>query len=43
MDKKEKFEKCPRCESEMVEVRTCHLRCAKCGAELDCSDKGLIW
>ncbi len=42
-ESKEKVEKCPRCNGKMTEVRTCHLRCGMCGAEYDCSDKGLLW
>lgn len=35
--------KCPRCENYMSKMTTCHLICDKCGANLDCSDKGNFW
>lgn len=34
---------CIRCGTIMGELSACHLRCPKCGAELDCSDKGNFW
>lgn len=43
-EKKESLKvECIRCGSIMDEISVCHLRCSKCGAELDCSDKGNFW
>ncbi len=43
-EKKQKLKvECIRCGSIMGEISVCHLRCPKCGAELDCSDKGNFW
>lgn len=36
-------EKCDRCGTEMIDIQVCHLLCPKCGAVLDCSDKGSAW
>ena len=27
----------------MVNIQACHMICKKCGAHLDCSDKGSFW
>ena len=35
--------KCPRCDNKMVDMQACHMFCPKCGAHLDCSDKGSFW
>ncbi|HEY7108648.1 MAG TPA: hypothetical protein VH415_04390 [Nitrososphaeraceae archaeon] len=35
--------KCPICESTMIPIQACHVRCQNCGAELTCSDKGSYW
>ena len=29
---------CDRCGHEMEKLTSCHLKCMKCGSELDCSD-----
>lgn len=43
-EKKQKHKvECIRCGSIMGEISVCHLRCPKCGSELDCSDKGNYW
>lgn len=34
---------CPRCGAPMVDIQACHLLCTRCGANLDCSDKGTFW
>jgi hypothetical protein len=34
---------CIRCGFEMNAMSACHLKCFKCGAEHDCSDKGNFW
>ena len=34
---------CMRCGYEMTEMTVCHLKCFRCGAEHDCSDKGNFW
>jgi len=34
---------CIRCGYEMTEMTVCHLKCFRCGAEHDCSDKGSFW
>ncbi|MEO9309091.1 MAG: hypothetical protein ABI337_02215 [Nitrososphaera sp.] len=34
---------CPRCNNKMVDMQACHMICHKCGAHLDCSDKGSFW
>lgn len=36
-------ETCLRCGNKMDKLTTCHLRCSKCGMEMDCSDKGCVW
>ncbi len=41
-DKKKQYV-CIRCGFEMIEMTVCHLKCFRCGAEYDCSDKGLFW
>ena len=38
-----KYNKCPRCNNNMISIQTCHLRCNKCGSEMTCSEKGLTW
>lgn len=35
--------RCPRCDNRMVSMQACHMFCPKCGAHLDCSDKGSYW
>ncbi|MDH3276806.1 MAG: hypothetical protein OEM21_01770 [Nitrosopumilus sp.] len=35
--------RCPRCDNKMVDIQACHMFCPKCGAHLDCSDKGSFW
>lgn len=34
---------CYMCGYQMVEIKTCMLRCPRCGSVKDCSDKGLVW
>lgn len=34
---------CPRCGDTMVDMQACHVFCRRCGAHLDCSDKGSYW
>ena len=34
---------CDRCGETMKEIQPCHLKCFNCGAEMDCSEKGLVW
>ena len=34
---------CPRCNERMISIQACHLLCTRCGANLDCSDKGTFW
>jgi hypothetical protein len=34
---------CIRCGFDMIDISACHLKCLKCGAEHDCSDKGNFW
>ncbi len=34
---------CDRCDNIMEEMQPCHLKCFNCGAEMDCSEKGLTW
>ena len=34
---------CIRCGFNMIEISTCHLKCFNCGAEYDCTDKGIFW
>ena len=34
---------CPRCGERMISIQACHLLCPRCGANLDCSDKGTFW
>ena len=34
---------CPRCGRRMISIQACHLLCTRCGANLDCSDKGTFW
>jgi len=34
---------CPRCGAPMLSLQACHLLCTRCGANLDCSDKGTFW
>lgn len=34
---------CPRCGEGMLKVQACHMICPRCGAHLDCSDKGTFW
>ena len=34
---------CPRCGQLMISIQACHLLCTRCGANLDCSDKGTVW
>ena len=40
---REKGVECPRCGAPMVDIQACHLLCTRCGANLDCSDKGTFW
>lgn len=40
---KKKLYICIRCGFEMISMSACHLKCFKCGAEHDCSDKGNFW
>lgn len=30
--------KCPRCDTEMVDIQYCHHFCVQCGGTVDCSD-----
>lgn len=34
---------CPKCNSKMQSIQTCHMQCMNCGSHLDCSDKGSFW
>jgi len=35
---------CNRCGFDtMAEMSPCHMRCTKCGMEIDCSDGGRHW
>lgn len=45
MDRKKGIKQfiCIRCENFMTEISVCHLKCFVCGAEYDCSDKGIFW